>query len=189
MSLRAKILLCALANLALLGLASVVFLETQTETGLGSILLAPGQARLRDMGSDIAEELQAAAEEDWNAILQARAAVNRVELGLVENNGLILAGSIQELPEEVERSLRPRPGPPPPPPGRPGPVQAVQAERAEAEKAEAERERQAAKRIRRQGQGQGRHTARDESLFCPNRRSTPVLVWRPDPPAPSSGRK
>ncbi|HEY4364162.1 MAG TPA: HAMP domain-containing sensor histidine kinase [Bryobacteraceae bacterium] len=145
MKLRTKILLCAALNLALLAIALAAFAGLQFRIGLKSVLLAPGQTHLRDLGDEISDNLAMTPRSDWNALLASRARDRGIDLVLSFNDGNVLAQSTANatpLPEEVLRRMHgpprddgPRdrradgqdgpPGPPPPPPpppadGRPG---------------------------------------------------------------------
>lgn len=69
MRLRAKILICAVANLVLLGLAVAVFVHLQFRPGVESILLAPGEARVRELADKIEADLSKTASSGWDAVL------------------------------------------------------------------------------------------------------------------------
>ena len=125
LSLQSKILFCALANLILLAAALVVYIGFQFRTGLESILLAPAQGRLQDLGDTVMAGIEEEPSEQWGSILDRESRSNQVELGLFRNDGQHLAGTVRELPDAVARHLNPpRPlpagfeaaAPPPPPP-------------------------------------------------------------------------
>jgi two-component system sensor histidine kinase CpxA len=127
MTLRWKILLCAGANLLLTAVALLIFIRVQFQTGLESILLSPALGRLQELGEEISDELEEAAEPQWNQLLERREAFHDVRLGLFLNERGYLAGSIRDVPDAVKKHLRPpgRPAPPPPdgrPQGRRHPV-------------------------------------------------------------------
>ncbi|MBI3210750.1 MAG: HAMP domain-containing histidine kinase [Candidatus Solibacter usitatus] len=103
--LQAKILICAFANLALLGLAVFFFVRVQFETGLESILLAPGQSRLRTLADDIGGALRESGGEDSAQVLAKYEASTGLRLALYENTGVYLGGSLKSLPEEVHKEL------------------------------------------------------------------------------------
>lgn len=107
MSLRSKILLCALGNFALLGAAFYLFASTQLDTGLQSLLLAPGETRLRDLGDRVGLELASNKVGDQSSILERHAKENGVDLVIVDPGGRIFTGTITELPREVRQALEP----------------------------------------------------------------------------------
>ncbi len=121
-SIQTKFLLCAAANLVLLLIAVAIFVRSQFQTGLESILLAPAQARLRAMGDRIVGQLEAAPRSSWGKLLEDQSAGRGIALGLFLNDGTYVAGSIPSLPEVVVQMLQsprprfdgPRAGPPPP---------------------------------------------------------------------------
>jgi two-component system, OmpR family, sensor histidine kinase CpxA len=112
MKLRTKILLCAVLNLALLVVGSVAFVRLQFRTGVESILLAPGQARLRNLGDEIAEALMQTPDTGWNALLDQYARKNGVELTVSSNFAEVFARSNAEsaevLPQPVVAEMSPR---------------------------------------------------------------------------------
>jgi two-component system sensor histidine kinase CpxA len=108
-SIQTKFLLCAAANLVLLLIAVAIFVRSQLQTGLESILLAPAQSRLRDMGDRIAGQLEEAPQTSWGDLLNGQAARHGIALGLFLNDGTYIAGALREFPEEVARMLQPPP--------------------------------------------------------------------------------
>jgi two-component system sensor histidine kinase CpxA len=102
MRLRTKILFCAAANLVLLGLAVAVFVRLQFRPGVESILLAPGEARVRELADQIEADLSKTVSTDWNALLARYERAEGVDLGLVlEEANETLAGTIRTVPTEV----------------------------------------------------------------------------------------
>ncbi len=109
LSLESKILLLAAVNVALL--CGVVFAFMHYQDGLESLLMAPGQARLRDFGDEVSHLTRDLPPESWTDLLTKYEAVYGVRLGLFDNNGPLVAGSLQQLPDPVLFELRPRPPP------------------------------------------------------------------------------
>src|ERR1035438_7831844 len=106
MRLRTKILLCAAANLVLLALAVAVFVRLQFRPGVESILLAPGEARVRALADQIAADLPKSPAIEWDALLSRYAQAHGVELGLILNETrATLAGTIQTIPNRLLRDL------------------------------------------------------------------------------------
>jgi two-component system sensor histidine kinase CpxA len=98
--LRTKILLCAAANVVLLSLAVAVFVRLQFRPGVESILLAPGEERVRRLADQIAADLPKSPAVEWNALLSRYARAHGVDLGLVLNETRVaLAGTIQTIPD------------------------------------------------------------------------------------------
>jgi two-component system sensor histidine kinase CpxA len=110
MRLRTKILFCAAANLVLLGLAVAVFVRLQFRPGVESILLAPGEVRVRELADQIAADLSKTEGVDWDALLVRYARDRGVELGLMLSPTEIMAGTIRNVPIEVQRGLPGFPG-------------------------------------------------------------------------------
>jgi two-component system sensor histidine kinase CpxA len=109
MRLRTKILFCAAANLGLLGLAVAVFVRLQFRPGVESILLAPGEARLRELADQIEGELSKTASTDWSALLARYERAKGVDLGLVlQGAAEPVAGTIRTVPIEVQARPVPR---------------------------------------------------------------------------------
>ncbi len=91
----------------------VAFVRLQFRTGVESILLAPGQARLRNLGDEIAEALMQTPDTGWNALLDQYARKNGVELTVSSNFAEVFARSNAEsaaaLPQPVVAEMH---GPP-----------------------------------------------------------------------------
>ncbi len=108
MRLRTKILLCAAANMVLLALAVAVFVRLQFRPGVESILLAPGEGRVRQLADQIAADLPKSPAVEWDALLARYAKARGVDLGLILNETRVaIAGTIQTVPSGV--SIPPRP--------------------------------------------------------------------------------
>jgi two-component system sensor histidine kinase CpxA len=105
MRIRTRVLVTALVHLILIGVAIVIFLGFEFRAGMKSILLAPGEARLRLLAYNLTEELRAAPASGHDAIVDRMARSHGVQLGLFINTGEHVAGSIRELPEAVRREL------------------------------------------------------------------------------------
>ena len=110
MRLRTKILFCAAANLVLLGLAVAVFVRLQFRPGVESILLAPGEGRIRELADQIAADLSKTEGVDWDALLARYAREQGVELGLMLSPTETVAGTIRTVPIEVQSGLPGFPG-------------------------------------------------------------------------------
>ncbi len=114
MRLRTKILFCAGANLVLLGLAVAAFVRLQFRPGVESILLAPGEARVRELADKIEADLSKTASSDWDAVLARYERERGVDLGLVlQGAEEPVAGTIRAVPIEVQaRPAQPSPNRP-----------------------------------------------------------------------------
>jgi two-component system sensor histidine kinase CpxA len=110
LSLEPKILLLAAVNVALL--CGVVFAFMHWQDGLESLLMAPGQARLRDLGEQASHLMRDLDNEGRTELLAKYESIHGVRLGLYENEGAYHAGSLRELPDPVLREMRPRRPPP-----------------------------------------------------------------------------
>ncbi len=108
MRLRTKILLCAAANLVLLALALAAFIRLQFRTGVESILLAPGEERVRKLADQIAADLPKTSGPEWDALLARYAQAHGVDLGLIDGARAILAGTIQTIPNGLPIPRSPR---------------------------------------------------------------------------------
>jgi two-component system, OmpR family, sensor histidine kinase CpxA len=87
----------------LLGLAVAVFIRLQFRPGAESILLAPGEARVRELADQIVADLSKTPSADWDALLARYERANGVDLGLVLLGAEEpVAGTIRTVPIEVQ---------------------------------------------------------------------------------------
>jgi two-component system, OmpR family, sensor histidine kinase CpxA len=116
MSLRAKVLLLAAANIGVLLAAGLVFLLTQMQAN--SLLLAPVRDKLVNYARLTERDLAEMRDADQDAHLRQLSKANGVRIFVAENSGRVLAGEGGAIPAEVMRRLTlgppDRPGPPPP---------------------------------------------------------------------------
>jgi two-component system sensor histidine kinase CpxA len=137
-----KILLVALANLALVGLVVAGFLLSQFRFGPEALLLGPAQDRIAAIGNAFSLALDRP-ETDIDALFASYRERYAADFFLIDPEGRTLLGPSVVLPDEVFRRMHPPPppgarkkgpkngppprkkgpdgkGPPPPPPPRPG---------------------------------------------------------------------
>jgi two-component system sensor histidine kinase CpxA len=128
LSLRWKILLFAVLNLALLGLAFLVFVRLEFNAGMESFLLAPTETKLRFLAERVVLDLMDTPREQRDSAVARIENENGVQLGLYINTGEFVAGSRMNPPPEVFRRMipggskkkgSPRVGPPLPKRGSP----------------------------------------------------------------------
>jgi len=119
LSLRWKILLFAVVNLALLGIAFLVFVHIEFNAGMESFLLAPTETKLRLLGDRVVHDLLDTPREQRDSVVERAGRENNVQLALYINSGEFVAGSRMRPPDEVWRKLipgkkkgRPEMGPP-----------------------------------------------------------------------------
>jgi two-component system sensor histidine kinase CpxA len=97
----AKVFLVAFLNLALLAVLFAVFVRIQYRVDLDSFLFTPSHDRILAVGRQVALDLREADPSGWNTLLAQQAALNSVELWLVDEMQRVLAGSGAPLPREV----------------------------------------------------------------------------------------
>ena len=101
------ILLLALGNLALIGVAFTLFLRLEISQDFGYFLMTAGRDKARAIAQRMSVELNGLEKSAWNGVLQRYSAANGVTLMIYENSGRRLAGPDISPPPEVEARLRP----------------------------------------------------------------------------------
>ena len=110
--LSAKILLWFFLNLLLLGAAFYLFFRGQFNMGLDTLLAGQAGERVEALSNIIGDELQAAASEERNEVLQYFGSSYGLQLMLVRPDGALIAGATLPVPPEVRARLTVF-GPPP----------------------------------------------------------------------------
>jgi two-component system sensor histidine kinase CpxA len=107
MRIRTRILVTALANVILVGAAVVALMALETGEGMKSILLAPGEGRLRLLAHNLMVRLRDVPAGERTPMVDAVGRENGVTLGLFLNAGsLHVAGSLTGVPAELSRLSR-----------------------------------------------------------------------------------
>jgi two-component system, OmpR family, sensor histidine kinase CpxA len=101
-----KIFLLSALNLVLIGAILVVFMRVQYRLDLQSFLLSPAHDRILSVGRQFALELRDTDSSGWDALLARYAQNNKVDLRLVDDDGVRLAGPSDALPQDVLETLR-----------------------------------------------------------------------------------
>jgi two-component system sensor histidine kinase CpxA len=112
-----KILLCAAANFCLVAVALAIVVRVQLSSGLQSALLSPANARLNELGSNLAQAIGRSQKADLPDVLADFERRVPVRLGVYLNDGRFVAGSVNALPRAVRLEMTgdhvpPRGGPP-----------------------------------------------------------------------------
>jgi hypothetical protein len=132
----AKILVCFLANIALVAGVAVWLLRSHFGLESDWLLTRDARQRLQLLGQNLNRELARSDRAEWDAVLERLSLAQAMSFGLFDPGGRQVAGETMELPEPVRRRLArnaarrgpgdpiPRPGGPPdgPGPGAPGPA-------------------------------------------------------------------
>ncbi|MEO6788861.1 MAG: HAMP domain-containing sensor histidine kinase [Chthoniobacteraceae bacterium] len=101
----AKILVCFVANLALLAGVAVYVAQGQFRFGLDSLLTGSSGERIQVLSSLVVSALEGHKRSDWPAILQRIADISHVQIAAVLNDGTRLAGTIMDPPAAVLTKL------------------------------------------------------------------------------------
>lgn len=117
-----KILLWFFLNVIFLAAVAVVVTQVHLRLGVNALLSGRAEERLSSLSSLIKTELDRRDEAEWPETLRRFADQYRVQIAVFRNDGSLLAGQIDPLPEEVHAKLvekdprpdrRPRDRPPP----------------------------------------------------------------------------
>jgi signal transduction histidine kinase len=129
LSLRLKVFLLVLLNLALVAAVLTVFVRLQLRREFSSFLMDQARERIESLARLLVQDLQRTDPEERQALLDGYASRHGVQLLLVHNDGHRIAGPTLKVPDGVIERLRApgrpprgpdaRPGGPPPLPGAP----------------------------------------------------------------------
>jgi len=103
--------LLAMLNLALLAGVFIVFLQSRVQSDLESFLMAGARDRISALATQVASDLEAADNSEWNDLFQRYSEANGIQVLLYRNTREQLAGPTLALPSPVEARMPPRPGP------------------------------------------------------------------------------
>ena len=124
LSLRLKVFLLVLLNLALVAAVLTVFVRLQLRREFSSFLMDQARERIESLARLLVQDLQRTDPEERQALLAGYASRHGVQLLLVHNDGQLIAGPTLKVPDGVIERLR-APGRPPREerggPGGPGP--------------------------------------------------------------------
>ncbi|MEZ5352839.1 MAG: HAMP domain-containing sensor histidine kinase [Bryobacteraceae bacterium] len=125
MRIRTRVVVAAAANLVLVLAALLVFVRVEFRAGMASILLAPGEARLRRVAHNVAARTRGKAASEQARVVKEAERRHGVEIGIFIGRDMRpIGGSLLAVPAEVRAMLtkgddgRPRH---PPPSGKAGP--------------------------------------------------------------------
>ena len=109
-----KVLLLCLMNLLLLAVVLTAIARVELRLDAGAFLLAPAQGRMQQMADELSRELDGAAPDRRDAILQRAGAAHGVACYLLDEEGRRVAGPELQAPQELWERLprRSRPGRP-----------------------------------------------------------------------------
>src|SRR5262249_12272127 len=109
-------------NVLFLVVVAGIFLQVQLRLGVNALLSGRADERLQTLSGRLSRELDLREQAQWAPPLQQFAAEYHVQIAVFSNDGPLLAGTIDPLPQEVLDKLtdkdrppeqRPRPEPPP----------------------------------------------------------------------------
>ena len=106
-----KILLWFFLNLALLLAGFLLIFSAEYRFNLDWIFSSHAQQRVDAMRDLIADDLDTHAPDEWDDVVERFADAYHVRLGLFDDRGRHLLGSVDDLPPEVRIRLRPGPAP------------------------------------------------------------------------------
>ena len=96
-----KVLLIALLNLTLLGVALAVIVRAQFRVDPGSFLLAPAESRIMSAARAVALDLDQSSQSEWDEVLQRHSQSQRVVMALFDEFGDRIAGPDLPIPQSV----------------------------------------------------------------------------------------
>ncbi|MEZ5404310.1 MAG: HAMP domain-containing sensor histidine kinase [Bryobacteraceae bacterium] len=106
MRIRARILTTALFNLVLVGVALALFMRLEFRAGMASILLAPGEYRLRLLSHNLVDRLRDLSPEEQDAVIDQVAREHGVEIGMFLTPRMeYVAGGVTAVPPELVAML------------------------------------------------------------------------------------
>ncbi|MBM4046373.1 MAG: HAMP domain-containing histidine kinase [Planctomycetes bacterium] len=120
-SLAGRILLLAALNLVLLAAVLAVAADVRVPRSMESLMLQTTGKRIVDLARRLILELEAAPDEDADAVLARYSAEHRVAFLMVDNSGRRVAGAALGVPGDVVARVMAPPAPGSQPPGRPTP--------------------------------------------------------------------
>jgi two-component system sensor histidine kinase CpxA len=117
-----KILLWFFLNVIFLAVVAAVVTQVQLRLGVNALLSGRAEERLHTLSGSVKAQLDRRALSEWPAVLDRFAREYHVQIGVFRNDGSLLAGEIDPLPEEVQHKLLDKDRPPEQrPPRRPPP--------------------------------------------------------------------
>lgn len=121
----AKVLLLFFLNVLLVAGGAFWMLRTVFELDRDLLVDRNARERLQTFGMTLWKELDTSPRKNWGARLQAQATENHVQLGMVDADGIWLAGERHVIPQRLAELIQragksQRSGPPPRPAGPPG---------------------------------------------------------------------
>jgi two-component system sensor histidine kinase CpxA len=106
--LASRILLLALGNLMLIGIAFLIFLRLELTQDFGHFLMTAGRDKARFIAQQLSVELNGQDQSEWSQVLQRYADANGVDLMIYDNRGIRVAGPAIDPPPEVKVRLHPK---------------------------------------------------------------------------------